>query len=215
MSVKPTSKSGMAVDASGGPVVDPTANVIALTEAANKRQDDLRTASEKLMRAELDHAKETLQAMEKHQRELDKAESDRLNSIRQVDREEVSKTAVNAQTAITTLANTTNTLAETLRNQVATMAAAVENRQNAYATDVNKRLSALELSSSEGKGKQGVAEPQLERLAQVVEKLAARESLGTGKSQGVGTVWAIILGCFAILGVLVGLAGLIFALAKH
>jgi hypothetical protein len=45
MSGKP-SNAGQGVDAQGGPVVDPTANVIALNEAANRRQDDLRAALE-------------------------------------------------------------------------------------------------------------------------------------------------------------------------
>ncbi|HXE51261.1 MAG TPA: hypothetical protein VN663_22980 [Ramlibacter sp.] len=42
---------GIGVDARGGQVIDPTENVKALSEAANKRQDDLRTAEGKYQNA--------------------------------------------------------------------------------------------------------------------------------------------------------------------
>lgn len=185
---------GLPTDAFGGATVDPTENVKALTEAANIRQDDLRQLTRQLIDVELDSIRSSVKSESrlaklraKHQRELDHAESDRLNSIRQVDREEVAKSAATIQTATTALANQTSILAETLRTQVGTVAAAAEaraaavataaeNRLNQFSADVIKRVSALELSLSEGKGKQTIVDPQIERLSALVEQLSQNQS---------------------------------------
>jgi hypothetical protein len=202
----------MAVDAMGGAVVDPTENVKALTEAANTRQDDLRDSHEKLFDAKIAALYETVKTAAAHQRELDKAESERLNAIRQVDREEVAKTAAANQTATTTLANSTVTLADTLRTQVGTVAAAAEARLSAFSADVNKRLSALELSSSEGKGKQTVADPQMERLAAMVEKLTAREQSVTGQREGMTDATKILITLVGLFATVLTIAGVLVTL---
>lgn len=184
--------------------VDPSENVKALSEAANKRQDDLRQANKELTDAKLSHLKEIAEiragyqeeigaAREEYQEKVSKAESGRLDSIRQVDREEVAKTAVAANTAIATLAKQTNDLAATLAKTVADTAAAAEARNSAQYSDTNKRLSALELSSSEGKGRSIVVDPQMDKLTLLVETLARNQATGTGKSEGISTSWAIIV----------------------
>lgn len=121
---------------------DPSPNVIALSEQAHRRQDDLRAANEKFLLAELRHVGDMAELRALHQRELDAAEAGRINAIRQVDREEVAKTSAQALTAVQALASTTNTIAETLRAQQATTT-----------ESQNKRISALELSASKGEGK--------------------------------------------------------------
>lgn len=201
----PAPTTGLAVDAYGGAVVDPTTNVLDLVEAANKRQDDLRASTERLFEAHTAHLRDMVELRAAHQRALDVKETARLDSIRQVDREDVNKTAASAQTAIATLAQSTTVLAETLRTQVATTAAAAESRLSAFSGDVNKRLSALELSSSEGKGKSAYADPQTERLEQIVEQLVKAQALGSGKQQGQAATWAqiaagvaIVVGLFAV-----------------
>lgn len=191
---------GKGVDAQGGPVVDPTENVKELNKASTARLDDLRVYSERYTDAQIRNLEKRMEIQSDHQKELDQAESQRINSIRQVDREDVAKTAASANTAIATLASQNNTTAETLRTQVANVAQAVESRQSAFASDVNKRLSALELSSSEGKGKQTVADPQMERLSAVVEKLASRESVSTGKGEGLSAGWKILIAVVGLIG---------------
>lgn len=201
-------RKGVGVDVFSEPAFDPSENVKALSEAASKRQDDLRNASKELTDAKLEHLKEigTLRAgyqeaigksREEYQEKISHAESGRLDSIRQVDREEVAKTAVAANTAITTLAKQTTDLATTLQKQVADTAQAAEARNSATYTDVNKRLSALELSSSEGKGKQTVVDPQMDKLTILVETLARNQAMGTGKQEGSSAVW---IGLTAVAG---------------
>lgn len=191
------------------PIVDPTKNVLDLVEAANRRQDDLRAADKELsdvkhtheatvtiLRAA--HNAELGRLREEYQEKIAHAESGRLDSIRQVDREEVAKTAVAANTAITTLAKQTNDLAVTLAKTVADTAAAAEARNSAQYSDTNKRLSALELSSSEGKGKQTVVDPQMDKLTTLVEVLARNQATGAGKSEGFDTGWKILTGAILL-----------------
>jgi hypothetical protein len=211
------SQSGQAVDSSGGPGLDPTENVIALTEAANQRQDDLRACTKELSDAKLfyqekigdlreKHQAELRNIGEEHQRVLRLAEAQRLDSIRQVDREDVNKTAAQALNAIQTLAQTSNTTAETLRNQVATTAAAAANQLATTTGEINKRLSALELALSEGKGKQLVEDPQLARLSALVEKVASAQVAGFGKSAGISASWTILVSAasFIVMLILIG-----------
>jgi len=61
---------GPAVDARGNPAIDPTANVIALNEAAVRRQDDLRAANHKYIDAALKHVEEIAILRSQHTREL-------------------------------------------------------------------------------------------------------------------------------------------------
>lgn len=180
---------------SGGELtVDPTENVKALTEAANTRQDDLRDASRELVDTKVAHLQYIVELFARFQAEKNLLEANRIDSIRQVDREEVAKTAASAQTAIATLANTTTTMAETLRNQVANTAAAAEVRQQTYASEVNKRLSALELGSSEGKGRATFADPQIAEMREDQKELIRVMRLNAGSSTGMGKMWGWIVG---------------------
>jgi hypothetical protein len=109
---------GLAVDAQGGAVIDPSANVLALVDASTRRQDDLREAAEKLREVQIGHiaAIGTLRA--EYDEKLRKAETARIDAIRAVDVGAVTRAAeVSAQQA-NTLASQVTTSAETLRGQV-------------------------------------------------------------------------------------------------
>jgi len=173
---------GLAVDSFGGPTVDPTQNVKDLFEGANRRQDDLRDAERRYNDLRDQYQREIAILRSEHTKELSAKESSRLDSIRQVDREDVAKTAASANLAIQTLAKQTADLATTLQTQVQATAAAAETRRTADMSEVNKRVSALELASSASAGKNMVADPALERLAVEVQKLVSAQSEGTGKA---------------------------------
>jgi hypothetical protein len=218
-----TNPTGIPIDASGGPTIDPTKNVLDLVTAAIGRQDDLREASEKLAVMQLTCQKEVGDLRERHAEvirdlqarhlsELSKAEAARLDSIRQIDREEGGKTAAQISAAVQTLASQTQANAETLRNQVAQTAETLRNQvattqlasQNTFNTTVaefNKRISQLELSSSEGKGKQTLSDPML--LEMVAEMKATNRTLavGGGKAESMSQ----------FLGWIVGIAGAVVA----
>jgi len=59
-----------------------------------------------------------------------------------------------------------------------------------------------------------VADPQMERLANMVEKLASARDTGTGKSEGISMVGALIMGGASLIFVLMGIAGVLYAVLK-
>jgi hypothetical protein len=185
-------RNGLGVDASGGPVVDPTENVLQLVEAANKRQDDLRVETNRRLDAEnrhvseiaalrADHADSISTIRAQHAKEMSDAESARLNAIRQVDVSAVSTAAERSLAAIQTLATTTTANAENIRNAMTTTAAAVAQQLANTLVTITDRLSALEKSSYEGKGKSTVADPQMIELLAEMKILRGNQSAGKGQ----------------------------------
>jgi len=122
-------------DLQGEPVVDPTANVLQLVEAAIRRQDDLRQAEKEhivevlRLRGEqrihdFENVREIAELRAGHARELREAEAARIDAIRAVDVGAVNRAAEVAATQASTLAAQVSVSAETLRNQVAAAASA-------------------------------------------------------------------------------------------
>jgi len=111
------SRAGLGVDYAGGPVVDPTANVLDLVRAAIQRQDDLRAAESR-------HVREIAQLRAEYAAELRRAETDRIDAIRAVDVSAVTRAAEVSSQQATTLAAQVAQSAEALRTQVAAAASA-------------------------------------------------------------------------------------------
>jgi hypothetical protein len=187
-------KAGMGVDASGGPVIDPTENVIALVSAEKLRSDDLRKGERRFLMAQVAAVRREMKLRAQHQAQMDSAESARIDSIRLVD-----------VTALQTLAVTTQATAEALRTLVTTTAAGLATQTASERGESNKRLSLLEQSSFTELGKQKVADPQLERLSMMVENLARSRASDTGKVDGIGATWKAAI---AVVGLLAGLNAL-------
>jgi len=153
-------RTGMGVDAMGGPVIDPTKNVLDLTNAANKRQDDLREMYNRYIVAEIGRIEETVKRVEQlsdlraeharevnlihqsHDREIHKMEQDKLAAFRASDEMARITEANRSLAAIQVVERTLNSTATALASQNA------ENN-----VEVNRRLAALEKSSYEGAGK--------------------------------------------------------------
>jgi hypothetical protein len=154
LSAQGEERPGVAIDAKGGAVVDPTENVKALNEAglkavaealaaALKRQDDLRTAQDLLFKSKMeDEAKITdlqhqlsdaeirrIDQIEKFRvivdKELREAEAKRIDAIRTVDVQAVQVASSRADTTATALASQVTQSAEVLRNQVTASADAL------------------------------------------------------------------------------------------
>lgn len=127
---------GPGVDAAGRPVVDPTANVIAILEAAVKRQDDLRIAHER-------HTHEIRVLQRDHDTDLREAESKRIDAIRAVDVAAVNRAAEVSAAQALTLATQVATSADTLRIQVATTATAFDAKLAAALEPISKDIADL------------------------------------------------------------------------
>jgi hypothetical protein len=110
----------------------------------------------------------------------------------------VNKTAAQVLNTVQTLAVTASTTAETLRNQVATTALQAANQRAQDQAETNKRLSAVELALSEGKGKQTLSDPATERLIAEVAALRQQQAQGSGKSIGMNQLWGYIIGAVGL-----------------
>ena len=216
---------GLGVDSAGGPVVDPTANVLQLVEAANKRQDDLRTAqneliqeknraTKELMDVHAAHQAEVARLRAEHIKELGAMESNRLNAIRQVDVTAVRTEADRSLSAIQTLAAQTATNAETLRTALVNTATTIAASTSATVSALQERIAALEKSSYEGVGKQRVADPMMAALFDKVNAIHLNSAEKTGKTEGISTSWGILLGVIAVLGGLTGFVSFIIMLVR-
>lgn len=184
---------GPATDRHNDPVADPSVNVLDLFAAGNRRQDDLRDAAKELSDCKHNHQKELMRNAREtakcsatkdrvHQKEMRKAEAGRLDAIRRVDREDANKRAADAQTAIATLAKGTSDAAEALRQQVASVEKAVTSQRISDTAEITKRVGALELAGSEGRGKQAVTDPAMLELVTEVKNLARAASEDKGKT---------------------------------
>ena len=197
---------GMGIDAFGGAVIDPTENVKALAESNAVHQDKIRDITQQLNEAKINHQKEVGELRERFMGLLRDAESARLNSIRQVDREDVNK-----------MSATASTTAEALRAQVATTAQTLAASLSNAMGEVNKRLSAVELAQSEGKGKQQVVDPALTEAFREVRALAIRSNTAQGSGEGATKMWGYVvaaIGLILMIGMaMVTLGGVLVAIA--
>jgi hypothetical protein len=191
------------VDAVGGPTIDPTANVIAIVEAATKRQDDLRIETNRRLDTEITHIKELLAHRLEHLKELRGAEAERVNAIRQVDVAGANTAAAQTLAAVQTLAANTSSTAAALANQIESVVKAIHDR-----------LASLERSSYEGKGKEAVSDPVISQMASDMRDMREEQKLSTGKTQGVGMVWVVLLGAVSLISGLLGIGGVLYAVLR-
>jgi uncharacterized phage infection (PIP) family protein YhgE len=152
-------KSRAGVDAQQGiPVIDPTENVKALNEAANKRQDDLRELSNEINTIRYNHIQELVALRADYEDKLRRAEANRLDAIRLVDTNNVAVANERAVATATALAKTVNDSAQVLSSQVtksaddlrtlvATTAAESSRSLQQQFAAITTRVSALEQGS--------------------------------------------------------------------
>jgi hypothetical protein len=179
----------MGVDKAGNPVADPTANVLALVDAAERRLDDLRIAESR-------RVDEKLAMVISHAKELREAEAKRIDAIRAVDVNAVSVDRERSAAAATVLATQVATSAETLRALVATTALAQATQSDSKFTQVTDRISSLEKSAYEGAGKGQVTDPQ------VAEMMRAIKALTGSKGAGMNAMFGWVLAAIGAIGVL-------------
>lgn len=202
-------QSGVPVDSSGGPTIDPTKNVLDLVEAAVKRIDDILSLSTKRLEEKIDseksHTRELMQLRSEHIKDLREAEAKRIDAIRAVDVNAVTATNERATAQAAVLANQVTTTAETLRNLVATTASATAVQLDQLTKLLTDRIAALEKAQYEGQGKERVTDPILQQL--LTEMKATRESMGEGKgkSQGINATVVYILMAMSFIGGVIGI----------
>lgn len=206
--------------------IDPSENVKALSEAANKRQDDLREASERLVAARLTGLEELTLLRAVHVQEIAAAESQRVNeqlslrasyeerlaqaeakridAIRAVDVNAVSVASQRAADQATVLATQVQQSAEALRTLVASTAATNAQAQQQANAGLSTRITTLEQVQYEGKGKQAFQDPAIAQVLAEVKSLREGNAQGTGRSEGISAVWVAIA---SVITLIIGIVG--------
>jgi hypothetical protein len=166
---------GPATDRKNDPVIDPSANVLDLVEAAVRRLDDL---------AERDrtHGKEMADLRADHAREMRVKEEERLDAIRKVDQETSQANATNAQITAQALAKTVVDTADAAR-------AAMTLAASATAETLDNRLKPI---------LEGMAVLQQRMFEQAGAGQQQSETKQETRS-GINT-WVIVLGAVAGVG---------------
>src|ERR1035437_9384451 len=209
--------------------VDPTANVLALVEAAVKRLNDLQDAAtlriedlreldnkriDDLRIAEARRLDEQAVLRETYHDKLALAETKRIDAIRAVDVNNVSVASERAAAQATVLANQVTISADALRTLGASTAKTMAAQQAATSQQFTERLTALERSQYEGKGKSAFADPQLSELVTEMKSLRERSSEGTGKREVTGDIWKYVTGAVTIIAAMIGTGVLVYNFAK-
>lgn len=193
---------GIGVDFRGGAVIDPTENVKSLSEAANKRQDDLREALAALNRARIDSLEEAINRSEKHALEINRlrdshnveihaSEQERLRTIREIDVANINNLSLTVSNGF-----------ESLRNALSSTAARIEAANNERATAISDRVTQLERTSYEGKGKEAVSDPLMNQLLTEVKNLREAKA-------GINMTWVIVIGAATIFAAVSGITSFI------
>lgn len=180
---------GIGVDAKGGAVIDPTKNVLDLVESGNRRQDDLRIMNEKYMDAELRHVRDMAELRAQYDKLLREIDTERQQKVREVDVLGGRTEAERSQLAI-----------ETTRKLVETTAATLASQLDSKFSDVIKRIGALELAMSEGRGKQTLSDPMTAQMVDEIKRLRADVTSSAGKGEGMDKMLAWIMSLATGLG---------------
>ena len=183
---------GPGVDAQGLPVLDPTANVLSLVEAAVKRLDDLRELEAshqwEMQRTVASHLRAMANLRGEFGEKLRNAESARIDAIRAVDIGAVQRAAEVSATQAQTLANQVVTSAETLRTQVAASAAAAATALAAALDPIQKDIADLRRAQYEQAGQK----------AQVVESRGSSGATITAIGPGL-TLMIVLMALISVL----------------
>lgn len=195
--------------------IDPSENVKALSEAANKRQDDLRAASERLSELRYHHLQElsAAQALKlsdeaklraEYAERLAVAEAKRIDAIRAVDVNAVAVASQRAADQATVLAAQVNQSAEALRALVATRDAATAASLQQISNTLSTRLTTLEQAGYQQAGKQTIQDPAFAELLKEVRGLSQSRVGVAAVSEGQGNVFGWVYGAVSFLVLLAG-----------
>jgi len=175
---QPKPNPGLGVDAAGIPVIDPTENVKALSEAANKRQDDLRDWLQKYIDTKIDgHIRLSYDRYEGIKREFDNIERRRIEHK-----------------------------ADTTRAVDAAFSAAKEAvKEQAAASD--KAISKSEGTvSGQIKAVEGTVDDLKDRIGKIETMQQTKSDVRDDSRSNVGMIVGIIGICFAFLSLLITIA---------
>jgi hypothetical protein len=176
--------SGLGVDSSGNPVIDPSENVKETVAAEVRRLDDLAARDR-------EHVREMMQLERAHSTELRQLETARLDAVRAVDVGAVQTAAAAAENRAAALGATVAAAAEAMRATAEASRLAATETLNSAVKPLADAISVI----------QGWINQQTGQRAQVVE---TRETRGSGR----GDLTAVIMMIGVLVAIVLGVVGL-------
>jgi hypothetical protein len=183
---------GMGVDSQGGAVVDPTKNVLDLFRAGAAAARDLREADEKLASERNKHVEFVAKLRAEHSKEMRISDNERLASLRREDQATAASDKKTVLDAVQALAGTTESVRLQLEKRVSDTATTLSEATAEGNKSTETRIAALEKASYTGAGEKSIADPRLEALIGVVDKLAASSERRGGITAGGAQLWAAL-----------------------
>ncbi len=190
----PISGAGVGVDILGGPVIDPTKNVLDLVKAEGKYTDAMREMEAKL----------SLQRTE--------AETRRVNDLAALRHSYDTRIAENLRVEVKTtseqlaaqlvketgsLSQQISALTTSFSNQITTLTSSFTNQISALTNALTPRIADLERFRWEQGGKTSVSDPAtseaLTKMAKAIEGLTTSKDLTSGHTKGVADSWGWIV----------------------
>lgn len=227
MTTRPTAGNARpSTDRHNDPVVDPTANVLLLIEAAVKRIDDLRAAeirrTDELRMAESRRVDEEMRLhahffteisslRAEYNDKLASAEAKRIDAIRAVDVNAVAVASQRAADQASVLANQVAQAAEVARTLVAGTASALSTSQSQSVAGLQSRLTQLEQSAALLQGKSTIGDPANVALSDAVRRLEQAASTSGGERRGMTQSYAILTSAAGLVLTLVTIASVLYA----
>lgn len=186
---------GLAVDADGKPVIDPTANVLQLVEAAIKRQDDLRDLGSKHTEARLDALKDIANLRAEHVIEIGKLETRRIDNLRDVQLQHVEQMAMLREIHSEKIAEAEGKRIDSIRQVDVTATATAADRASAAIETLAKQTASDRetLRTAVTASAATLATQNSETVSQLVGRITALE-LALSKSTGKEAVSDPMLG---------------------
>jgi hypothetical protein len=198
------SAAGTGVDIYGGPVVDPTKNVLDLVRAESKYQDAMRDAEAKLAALAS---------------KAEKCRIDDLAALRLIyDQRIAEDLRVNVKTTSDQLAgqlvketgalsNQISALTTSFSGQLTTLTTSFTNQVSALTNAITPRIADLERFRWEQGGKTSERDPAVSQalidMAKAINALQEYRKKEEGHTQGVGQIWTMIIGA-AVLASAIG-----------
>lgn len=192
---RPTQTPGLGVDATGGPVVDPTENVLALVDVEKEHAKELRMSDKELSNARYDALKERLTLLSTHivqfQDGMRDAETRRVDQL------------------ATTRQDFQNTIRDMLAESVRTTSTLVSTQLVQIQATFDTRVSKLEAGAFTQAGKSSVSDPAtadaLTKMAAAVGSLGSARDMTAGAGQGSDKTWAIMGAVAALILTAIGI----------
>lgn len=189
----PHGGAGVGVDAAGGPVIDPTENVLALVDVEKAHARELRAADLKYHERTAADESRRLDDLARLRAEYERRISDMLS--------------VQVKTTSDLISTQLDKVTSDLRAQITNLTASTQAQIQILTNAMNERLAQLERFRYETGGKTSVSDPAtsaaLVELTTAIRRLQTSGDQTTGK--GVGRAEFVIF-----IGVLIAAAGVLF-----